>query len=336
MPLGSNKAALFAASAQAGGARGVFAGGDDGASDNVIDYINIASTGNATDFGNMVSGNVNNFGCSNGSSDRGVSAGQHAPASASPAADNDVIQYVTISSAGNATDFGNLTHEKYSAGAASNLADDRGVFMSGNYTSPGQRTSDIDYITISSAGNGTDFGDYSPLVTNLTATSNGSNDRAVGIGGFLDPADNTNAISYLTITSTGNTSDFGDLTGKHRGMQACSNSTSERGIMAGGPRGTYDGQPSPGDPVSNVIEYITINSTGNATDFGDLTETWAAMAGVSSGTGDRGVFGGGASNSNNPTNQMEYVTISSTGNSTDFGDLSVARKYGNTVGSNAD
>ena len=331
MPLGSNKAALFAASAQGGGARGLFAGGDDGASDDVIDYINIASLGNATDFGNLVGGNAYNFGCSNGSSDRGVSAGNHGPGSADPDADENVIQYVTISSAGNATDFGNLTHEKYSAGATSNLADDRGVFMSGNYTSPNQRTSDIDYITISSAGNGTDFGDYSPLVTNLTATSNGSNDRAVGIGGFLDPADNTNAISYVTITSTGNSSDFGDLTGKHRGMQACSNSTSERGIMAGGPRGTYES-----DPTSNVIEYITINSTGNATDFGDLTEAWTTQGAVSSGTGDRGVFGGGSSAGTALTNQMEYVTISSAGNSTDFGDLTLARKYGGEMGSNAD
>ena len=203
--------------------------------------------------------------------------------------------------------------------------------MSGNYTSPAGRTSDIDYITISSAGNGTDFGNYSPLVTNLTATSNGANDRGVGMGGFKDPAANANEMSYITITSLGNSTDFGDLTAAYRGQQACSNSTSERGIMAGGPRGTY-----PDDPASNVIEYITINSTGNATDFGDLTEAWGTQAAVSSGTDDRGVFGGGSSAGTALTNQMEYVTISSTGNSTDFGDLTIARKYGGEMGSNAD
>ena len=108
MPLGSNKAALFAASLQDGGARGLFAGGDDGASDDVIDYINIASLGNATDFGNLSGGTYGNAGCSSGSNDRGVSSGNHGPGSADPDADQDVIEYVTISSAGNVTDFGNL------------------------------------------------------------------------------------------------------------------------------------------------------------------------------------------------------------------------------------
>jgi len=36
MPLGSNKAALFAASAQAGGARGLFAGGEDSSNEDII------------------------------------------------------------------------------------------------------------------------------------------------------------------------------------------------------------------------------------------------------------------------------------------------------------
>jgi hypothetical protein len=332
MPLGSNKAALFAASAQAGGARGLFSGGSGGSPVVVqgIEYVNIASLGNATDFGDLSGWTEYSAGCSSGSNDRGVTAG-NSTGTPTPRADADVIEYVTISSAGNVTDFGNLTHEKYGHGAMSNLSDERGIFNTGNYNSPAGRTNDIDYITISSTGNGTDFGNWSPSVTSVSSTSNGANDRGVSMGGFLDPADNTNQISYITITSLGNSTDFGDLTGKHRGMVTTSNSTSERGIGAGGPRGTYDS-----DPVSNVIEYITINSTGNATDFGDLTETWYAMSAFSSGTDDRGIIGGGVSASASPTNQIEYVTISSAGNSTDFGDLTVVKKYGGDMGSNSD
>jgi hypothetical protein len=64
----------------------------------------------------------------------------------------------------------------------------------------------------------------------------------------------------------------------------------------------------------NTIEYVTIASTGNATDFGDLTVARNAFKAVSSGT--RAVFGSGY-DSGKP---MDYVTIASTGNATDFGD----------------
>jgi hypothetical protein len=41
----------------------------------------------------------------------------------------------------------------------------------------------------------------------------------------------------------------------------------------------------------NVMDYITVATTGNATDFGDLIEGYYGLAGVSNAT--RGVFGGG-------------------------------------------
>jgi hypothetical protein len=67
----------------------------------------------------------------------------------------------------------------------------------------------------------------------------------------------------------------------------------------------------------NVIDYITIASTGNAIDFGDLLNTSYNNAACSSTT--RGVFALG--NSGGSVNVMQYVTIASTGNATDFGDL---------------
>jgi hypothetical protein len=64
---------------------------------------------------------------------------------------------------------------------------------------------------------------------------------------------------------------------------------------------------------------VTIASTGNATDFGDLLNPVTQTSGTSNST--RGVIGLGSIGS--PSNIIEYITIASTGNSTDFGDLTL-------------
>ena len=89
-------------------------------------------------------------------------------------------------------------------------------------------------------------------------------------------------------------------------------SSATRGVVGGG-----EGSSS----YQNVIDYITIASTGNATDFGDLTGSRGYGTGTSDGT--TGVFCGGYESSYQ--DNIDYITIASTGNATDFGDLSVAR-----------
>ena len=70
---------------------------------------------------------------------------------------------------------------------------------------------------------------------------------------------------------------------------------------------------------NDKIDFITITSTGNATDFGDhSTSTAAYVAGMSSST--RGVFAIGLTTGNQVSNIMEYVTMRTKGNTTDFGD----------------
>ena len=78
-----------------------------------------------------------------------------------------------------------------------------------------------------------------------------------------------------------------------------------RGVFGGG---------NPGS-ASNVMQYVQIQSQGNALDFGDLT-----VARQASGLGGatRGVFGGNA-HPNGDT--MDFITIASTGNAVDFGNL---------------
>ena len=72
----------------------------------------------------------------------------------------------------------------------------------------------------------------------------------------------------------------------------------------------------------NTIDYVTIGTLGNATDFGDLQSTRGYSGACSSAT--RGLIAGAW----NPSTQdiIDYVTISSTGSGFDFGNLTTARE----------
>ena len=214
----------------------------------------------------------------------------------------NTIDYITIATTGNTTDFGDLTSTNFYTGACSSST--RGVFGGGSTPTT---VNTIDYITIATNGNASDFGDLTVARYALAACS--SSTRGVFGGGYLAPTDQ-NIIDYITIATTGNATDFGDLTVTRRELAACSSNT--RGVFGGGyvPLAT-----------SNTIDYITIATTGNATDFGDLTVRRRNISSCSSST--RGVFGGGETPTN--VNTIDYITIATTGNATDFGDLSAAR-----------
>ena len=94
-------------------------------------------------------------------------------------------------------------------------------------------------------------------------------------------------------------------------------------VQTGGTRGLFGGGYSPG--AVNTIDYANLDSTGNAIDFGNLTQARYSPGALASRT--RGVWGGGNSGPNVDT--IDYVTISSTGDAIDFGDLVSARAYVN-------
>ena len=119
-----------------------------------------------------------------------------------------------------------------------------------------------------------------------------------------------NTMEYITIGSTGNVTDFGDLSAS--AVLGAGSSNNTRGLFA---FGLIDGG------LSDTIEYITIASTGNATDFGNLSAAREYLAGTAG--NDRGIFAGGDTGS--VTNIIDYVTITSTGNAQDFGDLTAGR-----------
>lgn len=262
-----------------------------------IDYVAIASTGNAADWGDLTVARSDVGSCS--SSTRGVWGG------GTTGSYSNVIDYITFSSKGNATDFGDLLNTSLTVAACSSST--RGVF-NGAY-----RVQNGAYITIASTGNATTFGTLT--VTRYNTCSFSSPTRGLFCGGDGDGVYSSgykNIIDYITIASTGNASDFGDLTQAKR-VSYGNAASSTRGIIAGG-AGDFG--------LTNVINYVTIATTGNATDFGDLIGPQQQIAGASSET--RGLFAGG---DNGSSNVIQYITIATTGNSTDFGDLTVARFY---------
>ena len=72
--------------------------------------------------------------------------------------------------------------------------------------------------------------------------------------------------------------------------------------------------------ITDVIDFITIATLGNAIDFGNLTTSKGNSSAVASST--RAVQGGG--NTPSYVTTMDYVQIMSTGDAVDFGDLSTA------------
>ena len=72
----------------------------------------------------------------------------------------------------------------------------------------------------------------------------------------------------------------------------------------------------------NIIDFVTIASTGNAQDFGDLTEARGGCGSLASSL--RAIWAGGETPA--PKAEIDVVTISTTGNATDFGDISAGTR----------
>jgi len=261
-----------------------------------IDFITIATEGNAQDFGDSTDARYTYSTCASWT--RGFMAGGFS-------ALVDTIDFVTFASTGDATDFGNLTQSRWvmCQGAADST---RGMFVGGLDPGPSTTFNIIDFITMAQTGNAVDFGDISS--TRRMGSGCQSSTRAIFAGGYTPS--NTNVIDFVTTSTTGDAADFGDLNYEQKNGSAASNST--RGLFFGGNDG--------GNPYNNNISFITIATTGNAVDFGDATVS--AGGGGSSSSPTRAVRGGGLAPGNSDV--IDSVEIATTGNAVDFGNLNAA------------
>ena len=295
---------------QTGGTRGMFAGFfNDSDANLTVDYVQINTTGNAVDFGDMISP-VQFYGGATSSRIHSYYFGGQGPSSPNNVNTNQ-IQYWTISSTGNATDYGDLTTAvTYQPAGASNST--RGLSAGGGYTG-GANTNTIEYFSLSTSGGGKDFGDLTAAQF-AGGASVCSPTRSIFASNAGPSTSNYQYIDFVQTATLGNASDFGDQSsglGAH-GTGVSSNAV--RGILVAG-------YVHPGKV--NTVEYITMATLGNAKDFGDLTTVRASSSTASSST--RVV----CSNGNTPSyvNTIDYHEIMTTGNFLDFGDSTVSANY---------
>ena len=265
------------------------------------------------------------------------------------------IQFINIASVGNSRSFGDLATARMWAGGASNAI--RGLFSSGT------PTTNMDYITIASEGDGITFG-----TCNQTggAGSLASSTRALFGGGY---SNTVNAIQYVEIMTLGNSVDFGDLRSRSTFEYIAAASSTTRGFFMGSSNagttqsadvdvvtiaskgnsvkfGTLTekrgqsasfanstravqacGNNGPSASDTNTIDFILMSSDGNAIDFGDAPNSVSQLkTGAASQT--RGCFGGGTTDGSDTVNVINFIQIATTGNAQDFGDLSEGRRNG--------
>ena len=290
---------------------------------NIIDFIQYSTTGNATDFGDLLATKRSQSSFS--SQTRMCMAAMHAPGTVQ-------IEKIEIASLGDATDFAEAVAgtTENGRGTSDSL---RGVYSHGGVSNV------LDTKNIFDGGAAADFGDLTVARTAAHAASNAHGGlsgfdprppelysptgRPVASGGGIgdigwwsggDPGTPAiTTIEFCQISTLGNAQNFGDLglsTSQHG-----SGSNSIRGIISGGEA-----------PAVDTNQYITITTKGNAASFGDLTASVIRTGGLANST--RYVRGGGLV-SPNLSNVMDYVVIATIGNASDFGDLTVARQQTN-------
>ena len=254
---------------------------------------------------------------------RGIFAGgwRNSPSTAR----SNGIDFITISTTGDATDFGDLSRRTAYMGCVSSRT--RGVFAGGQEDNSSNAINTIDYITISTTGNSQDFGDLPVAINAHYGHSN--NTRAVFASGYNPSPSFTSQkdISVLTIASTGSAFDGGDLS--RHGVQLFTFGNGIRGIWGGGYYATPDGsQGSPGMPTAGDKHFLlNIATHGEVTTFGDFN-----------GAADGSIIRSSAlSNSTRGIRFSGYTSpyhlrydkyeIASLGNATDFGDVLYNREW---------
>ena len=250
--------------------RGLCLGGL-GPETNIIDYVTPASEGDAIDFGDLQTSKFGGGGAC--SSTRGLFCGGYD----SPQ-NKDIIDYIEIMTLGDALDFGDLTRaRRYGTSVASptRVVTTGGTGDSYTTTAAGARMTDI--FTISSKGNAIDFAPLSGDAQQMAGFTDGI--RGIFL---LNAPTGVCKIDQLNVVSGGNATFHGELE-RLTSAQPAGGCNRVRGITAGGFN-------TPGTSLTNFIDMIEIQTSGNATDFGDLALVNAVAHGCSDSHGGLGGF----------------------------------------------
>ena len=185
----------------------------------------------------------------------------------------------------------------------------RGLIASGSSIPGSSGATNIDFVTIPTAGNATAF--HTLSYGNAYRGGLASSTRGIFMNG-----QNDQTTDYVTISTTGESAVFAEITSEDMGGATFSNEI--KGFRAGG---------ADGGTHTNQIIGMTIASTSETFfDFGDLSDPGIYMNGASSPT--RGlIFGGATPGTPTAIDRIDYINMGSNGDAQDFGNLTTARKY---------
>lgn len=223
----------------------------------------------------------------------------------------NVIEYKSINSSANTTDFGDLSVARISV---SGVGGGGRVVMAGGQNTSGGNETVIDYITAATPSNATDFGNLTYGRFKISAGTTGT--RAVFEAGHYHSNYGVTVIDYVTILTAANAVDFGDPQYTHIDKGFTSN-----GVYLHTAGGRGDGAGS----MQTHSARVTMATLGSANWSGQLSVARGMSAGVSSET--RAVFVAGYGQYNAATNVMDYYTYANNNNAVDFGDLPSGSPY---------
>ncbi len=206
---------------------------------------------------------------------------------------------------------------------------DRAIFNQGDYASASPTYQAFAYASISTPANAVGF------ANSVKGRDPNNGNMSNGTRGVFTEGSYEEGILYLTIPTLSSVSDFGNLSAQNAVSQyathwgGASASNGIRGFIVG------DADANTNADLQEAIFYITIDTLGNAVNFGiDFAIHTARGAAVSDDTYI--VAGGGivpsglgdvAAGSSDEVKGLGYFTAMTASSSTSFGNLAIARPY---------
>ena len=278
----------------------------------MIDFIQITTLGNSQNFGDQNGGVARDrHGC--GSNIRGVFGGGILPNGGR----YDAIEYVALASGGKAADFGDLTNGMGHSSSCSSST--RGLFGGGYQPS---LSNTINYLQIQTLGDALDFGDLQ-LATGYGG-SGASPTRAIFCGGSYNAPNDlaSDRTEFFNFASKGDGTDFGGLTNGRFRPTSC-----------GAYLSVFSFGSNSGSNQVTGIDQTNTNSLGKSLHFGELTMGELGM-GFAAGNNTRVVVGGGQGGGTSPAfqqNNIQYITIATSGDSVEFGEMTLPTVFPNAT-----
>ena len=287
---------------------------------NSIEKVSIASDGNSTDVGDLVTPAIG-YNLGNSSTTDGFSSGGRLPAPTYGVGTTLVqIDKWPFASDTNAADTGDLNQSR---GAAATNNGPTHAYQAGGQATPADRDESISKFPYAiDGGTATDVADLNPGPNGISSAS-GSSDAThayIHSGYYNSPWPTATQIQRFPFATDENATDVGDMNraGVYYAPQHQQSST--HAYQAGG----YQGPPA-NTRIADISKFPFAASASGA-DAADLTVARYGAMGGSSTTHGYNMAG------NNPTpaavNTIDKYTTSSDVNATDVGDITTATQQG--------